>query len=241
MVFIDIGGHRGQALEVALNPKYGFDKFIVFEPSTRAITYLKNFNNKKIELYNFGLGNKNKKTILYNSGEPGASIFKSKFKESEIVSKELITLKKASTVLKPYLQDLKVFIRINCEGSEVEIIEELIKSGLLKDSHSFLVDFDILKVNSSYPIENLLVKINNDNLRISRKPYGGGTTRIQVKKWLDIELQNQLIKVSVADALRYKLKFYISLNKRLIKYFSFIPIKLRIRLFKIFKLYKFLE
>ena len=37
-------------------------------------------------------------------------------------------------------------MRINCNGSEIDIIEELMNANLLRSSHSFLVDFDILKL-----------------------------------------------------------------------------------------------
>jgi hypothetical protein len=50
-------------------------------------------------------------------------------------------------------------MRINCEGSEIDIIEELFNTSLLSSSHSFLVDFDILKINPTCPIKNLFSRL----------------------------------------------------------------------------------
>ena len=236
MIFIDIGGHRGQALEVALNPKYGFSQYIILEPSSAAFKFLKKFKDDKIKLYPFGLGSKQSQTYLYNSGTPGASIFLEKFKN--VISNELVDIRKASNFLRPYLQNSKVFIRINCEGSEIEIIEDLLNSQLLNSSHSFLVDFDILKITPTYELDNFLEKLAKLDLKISRKPYGGGSTKEQVIKWLDSELQNDIVSVDVISFVKYKLKLYLPFRQRFVKYFSFIPIKTRIRIFTFLKQHK---
>ena len=236
MIFIDIGGHRGQALEVALNPKYGFSQYLVLEPSSGAFKFLQNFKDDKIKLYPFGLGSKQSQTYLYNSGTPGASIYIQKFKN--VISEELVEIRKASDFLRPYLQNSKVFIRINCEGSEIEIIEDLLNSKLLKSSHSFLVDFDILKITPTYELDNFLGKLAKHDLKISRKPFGGGSTREQVIKWLDSELKNSIAPVNVFSFFKYKLKLYLPLRQRFTKYFSFIPIKIRIRIFTFLKSHK---
>jgi hypothetical protein len=233
MIFIDIGGHRGQALEVALNPKYGFSQYLILEPSSAASKYLKKFRDDKIELYPFGLGSKQSQTYLYNSGTPGASIFIKKFKN--VTSKELVDIRKASDFLRPYLQNSKVFIRINCEGSEIEIIEDLLNAQLLKSSHSFLVDFDILKITPTYGLDNFLDKLAKLDLKISRRPFGSGSTREQVIKWLDAELQNDILPVDVFSFFKYKLKLYLPFRQRFVKYFSFIPIKMRIRICNLLK------
>ena len=233
MIFIDVGGHRGQALEVALNPKYGFSQYIILEPSSAAFKFLKKFKDEKIKLYPFGLGNKQSQTFLYNSGTPGASIFINKFKN--IVFKELVEIRKASDCLRPHLQNSKCFIRINCEGSEIEIIEDLLNSQLLENNHSFLVDFDILKITPTYDLDNFLDKLAKLDLNISRKPYGGGSTREQVIKWLDSELQNDIVSVDVFSLFKYKLKLYLPFRQRFVKYLSFIPIKIRIRIFTFLK------
>ena len=233
MIFIDIGGHRGQALEVALNPKYGFSQYLILEPSSTAFNFLKKFKDVNIKLCNFGLGGKQSQTYLYNSGTPGASIFINKFKN--VISKELVDIRKASDFLRPYLQNSRVFIRINCEGSEIEIIEDLLSAQLLKSSHSFLVDFDILKITPTYELDNFLDKLAKLDLKISRHPFGVGSTREQVIKWLDSELQNDILPVGVFSYFKYKLKLYLPFGQRFVKYFSFIPIKMRIRIINLLK------
>ncbi len=215
---------------MALNPKYGFEKYLVFEPSQDALDYLRNYSDEKITLFPFGLGKEDIDTWLYNPGTVGASIFVDKFKGRSSVSKELISIRKASVILKPYLEKNKIYVRINCEGSEIDIIDELLNANLLRSSHSFLVDFDILKINPMYPIENLFSRLEKNGIKISRKPFGGGSTKTQVKKWLDFEVQN-FKDIKLLDLLRYYLKLYLPFRVRFTKYFSFLPVKIRVRMF----------
>jgi hypothetical protein len=226
---------------VALNPKYGFEKYLVFEPSLDALDYLRNYIDEKITLFPFGLGKEDVDTWLYNSGTVGASIFADKFKGGSGVSKELISIRKASVILKPYLEKNKVYMRINCEGSEIDIIEELLSASLLRSSHSFLVDFDILKINPMYPIENLFSRLEKNGIKIIRKPFGGGSTKTQVKKWLDFEILEFNNDVKLLDLLKYYLKLYLPFRVRFIKYFSFLPVKIRIRMFIILRAIKIVK
>ena len=186
-------------------------------------------------MFAFGLGKEDINTWLYSPGTVGASIFEVKFKGHSNVSKELISIRKASTILKPYLEKNQVYMRINCEVSEIDIIEELLNANLLRSDHSFLVDFDILRINPMYPIENLFSRLEKNGVKISRKPFGGGSTKIQVKKWLDFEIPEFDRDMKLADLLKYYLKLYLPFRVRITKYFSFLPLKIRVRIFLILR------
>ena len=65
---IDIGGHKGETLNFFLD-NFNVNKIFVFEPNKELFEYIKNkFNNKKIYLFNYGVGIKNeKKNSQYHS------------------------------------------------------------------------------------------------------------------------------------------------------------------------------
>lgn len=59
------------------------------------------------------------------------------------------------------------FIKINCEGSEIEILNDLLNHNLLNSKHSILVDFDIKKINNDFllKINSTLIKLNRSGVR----------------------------------------------------------------------------
>ena len=138
-IVIDIGLNLGftslrLATEDYVVKVYGFEPFT---PTYKLAVDNLNKNPKyarKIEIFNFGLSDKDGSLdIHYNPDLPGSmSTIKDRFEDAEAV--EVVQLKKASTVLEPILakHTEKVFVKIDCEGAEKEIIPELAKSGILK-------------------------------------------------------------------------------------------------------------
>ena len=89
---------------------------------------------QKISIFNYGLGDCDKEiAINYNPERPGAmSSVKNIFSECSDVEK--IKIKSASKILAPLIKTSKgkIFLKIDCEGAEKEILPDLHKSGLLK-------------------------------------------------------------------------------------------------------------
>lgn len=233
MIFIEIGAHHGQSTEIALNPRYGFKEFLLFEPSTNAIKYLKTFKDPRIKIFEFGLSNQDGEVELVNSGAVGASIFPNKYKE-QAMFKEKIVLKQASRVLSQYLHGSKVFIRINCEGSEVLILENLLESKLLNQQHSILVDFDIVRFDPLYPIHRILEGLNKTGVRSYQAEYFGELyNKESVQKWLDYELIGLKKHTNLTTSFRYKTKSYFYRRRRIYKLCAqFIPKKIKAFVFK---------
>lgn len=89
---------------------------------------------QKISIFNYGLGDCDKEIkINYNPERPGAmSSVKNIFSECSDVEK--IKIKPTSKALAPLIKTSKgkIFLKIDCEGAEKEILPDLHKSGLLK-------------------------------------------------------------------------------------------------------------
>ncbi len=138
-VMFDIG------LNIAMTSLYkaeddNIKKIYAFEPFKPtfdlAVKNLKHNSSlsEKISIFNFGLGNQDKTLeINYNAERPGAmSSVKNVFEDCSDVEK--IEIRKASDVLSPLFEQHKekIFMKIDCEGAEKEIIPDLNSSGLLK-------------------------------------------------------------------------------------------------------------
>lgn len=138
-IMIDIGLNLGfSSLKLATREHikciYGFEPFVpTFKLAEKNLSFNPDLS-QKINIFNFGLSNENKTAeIHYNPDLPGSmSSVQDRFKDSKNV--ETIELKSASEVLKPILEkhNEKVFVKIDCEGAEIEILPDLETSGLLK-------------------------------------------------------------------------------------------------------------
>lgn len=187
--FIDIGAHFGQSLEVAIDPRYAFEKILCFEPSTLAFSQLRRIHDKRVSLFQFGLGDSEGVVKLFGSGELGGSIFNEKVqKPSHLQTKtETILIKSAAIELRTFIEEAtEVFIKLNCEGSEIAILESLLQHNLLSEKTFVYVDFDIRKVSG---FEHLATEMQ-ENLAQKRvafsmpEDFGSGGAE-GVRSWLD--------------------------------------------------------
>ena len=162
-VMFDIGFNLGMtSLWFARNEKitkiYAFEPFLPTCKLGERNLSLNPKLSKKIKLFKFGLSNKNEKiTMHYNPDLPGS--MSSVFDRFNTGNPEKITLKPASEVLKPLFDkhpNEGIFLKIDCEGAEREIIPDLNNNGLLKR-----VDVIIMEWHDGPP--DSLVKILKDN------------------------------------------------------------------------------
>jgi hypothetical protein len=117
---------------------------------------------------------------LFGAGSVGASLFLEK--EPYWSTNETITIYKFSEwYLRNIDKDSLVYIKINVEGSEIEIIPEL---KLIDTSNivSILVSFDIEKIPSLNRDKKLLIDILSNQLKI---PFIERTKSFDVKEWLE--------------------------------------------------------
>jgi FkbM family methyltransferase len=235
MIFIEVGAHRGQSYEIAKNPKFGFDEFWLIEPSSFAFKYLKKISDKKVRIFNFGLSDLNTVANLYGSGARGASLFQEKFQTLDSKQTETIEVRRASDFLEKVLSTNEVYIRINCEGSEVKILSDLLDSNLLNNNHSILVDFDIIRFNKEYSVESLRQQLKSSGTRIYDENYFSEKYNDKrVKKWLELELRENFLEFSLVKYIEFKLRLHLPFRTILYRFFTrFIPIQLKILIMRI--------
>jgi FkbM family methyltransferase len=145
-IFLDVGAHVGQTAAVATDAKWSFDKVICFEPasSARAEFSPEALRRDNMELLPFGLWDRDAETKLFRAGYVGGSIFEDMgYLEDDHRPAETIRLLKASTWFRENIPiDATVFLKLNCEGSEVDILDDLIDSGELKKVYCAMIDYD---------------------------------------------------------------------------------------------------
>lgn len=133
---IDIGANLGQKTDQLININNNI-KIIMFEPFSNYYMFLKKkyFKNSKIKIYNFGLGNRNKKQNFYIAKEKKNSEAFS-FKKMPYHYKNIkVNLKKLDSL--NFLKKEKIsLIKIDVEQYEYEVLKG--GADLIKRNRPFI-------------------------------------------------------------------------------------------------------
>ena len=137
-VFIDIGSNRGEAILSMLVVSNFETRIIGFEPNPLVFSKLKNYfrQNRKVELYNCGLGSENQKLDLYIPFYrkwmfDGLSSFKYDSAESWLRSRlwrfneQKLSIKKVNCQIRK-LDEFQLnpyFIKIDIQGYELDALQ----------------------------------------------------------------------------------------------------------------------
>ncbi|MES2626690.1 MAG: hypothetical protein V4628_15495 [Pseudomonadota bacterium] len=132
------------------NPE--FKKMLVFEPMKDFVKVLKPVLEKRKEqivIHNFGIGSKNFIAYVQNQG-PSTTALNSACTESrtchKIVVREINSVLQENSFVTSSAVDNMLYT--NCEGCEIDLLEALLQSGLIK--HFAYVHFATHYVDSTY-------------------------------------------------------------------------------------------
>jgi FkbM family methyltransferase len=189
-VFLDIGAHTGETLHEVQKPVYGFDRIFTFEPSKQCLPVLNAIaaRDGRVQVCPFGLSNRDDVVSLYDPGTLAGSVFTN---EDAPASAEEIRLVKASRWFDENLSKLDfIVVKTNCEGSEVDILDDLLRSGWMSSVYTFLVTFDI----RAYPklrhkeveIRRRLKQAATENYCFSDDVMIGTTHDKRIAHWLHL-------------------------------------------------------
>jgi FkbM family methyltransferase len=147
-IFLDVGAYNGDTAGAVLKHNYNFDKIYCFEPFPKLCSDIRSkIKDEKVVVNEFGLWKENSLKKIFKINSRSASIFEDKFNEP--VESQDISLVKASDWFKNNISlGDEVFLKLNCEGSECDILDDLIDSGESKKVSVLMVDFDVRKIPS---------------------------------------------------------------------------------------------
>ena len=225
-IFLDVGAHDGETLDVALDPKWGFDRIDSFEPASTRLKTLRKFRHKRLAIHDFGLSSQTKNTTLYGAGLLGGSIYSEKnYLDVKATSyMEEIKLQSASEWLnKNTTANDEIFLKLNCEGSEADILENLISTQMISRIKSIYVDFDIRKVpGQEYRQELIEAGLKSLNIKFYTPQSLKAAANDGVTAWLNLSLSR--IKSNPMTNLYFFMRLYrpiyLTLKIVVLKYFS---------------------
>lgn len=148
-IMIDIGFNLGMtSLFFARNENvkniYGFEPFIpTYKQGLRNVKLNPKYGNK-IKVYPYGLGDKNQSLkFKYNPDKPGAmSSVREVFLDGNKF--ETIRIRKSSSIIKRIVAkhpNEKIFLKIDCEGAEGNILSDLDKNNVLDDVDVIIMEW----------------------------------------------------------------------------------------------------
>lgn len=143
-VLLDVGAHTGQTLAAA--QRWDFERIVCFEPAAVNLEALRKLADERTVIQPFGLLDKDVQTILYNGGSKGASVLERPGRPTAATECRFV---RASTWLVDNLPpDDKVWMKLNIEGAELDVIEDLLDTGTLAYVDYLLVMWDSRKIPS---------------------------------------------------------------------------------------------
>jgi len=186
-VFLDVGAHEGGTLHAVRDPKYAFDRIYCFEPAAACWPALEAVRDDRVTICRFGLWNQTCEHTLYDAGSIGASLFEEKFRKP--TGGEAASFVRATDWFGEHLHGAdEIYLKLNCEGAEFDIVEDLLDSGELERVQSVMIDPDVRKIPSRAHREAVvrarLAVSGLKNYVMEEDVMIGATHRARIQNWL---------------------------------------------------------
>jgi FkbM family methyltransferase len=167
--FVDIGSHVGQTIAQVTHPRWGFDRIHAIEPMPRELKVLHWVyrGHPTVRLHGLALTNGLEGSILmYGDNELlEASMFPTKNDVDPATWTSVPAVDAGwwfMTALETQDVDGEVYVNLNAEGAEIDIIDSLHRSDQLRRITALLVDFDCVKVPGHEKEEKRIRKLLDD-------------------------------------------------------------------------------
>jgi FkbM family methyltransferase len=186
-IFLDVGANDGASLHSVRDPKYDFDRIYCFEPASSCWPALEAVADERVVVCRFGLWNRTCTHVLYDAGSLGASLFEDKFRTTP--SEEVCQFVRATHWFRENLGErVEIFMKLNCEGAECDIVEDLLDSNEFARVRSVMIDPDIRKIPSLAHREQVLrerlATTGRKNYFMEEEVMVGVTHRARIQNWL---------------------------------------------------------
>lgn len=146
-IFLDVGAHRGQTLEaVVAMPE--FDKIVCFEPCSAMWPKLEEIADERTVIRPFGLWNKDGEFPIYQPGSKGAGLWVKDNGRGADETEDCLFVRASRWTKENLREGDVVFMKINCEGAECDIIDDLLDSKEFDRVTYAMVDFDVRKIGA---------------------------------------------------------------------------------------------
>jgi FkbM family methyltransferase len=190
-IFLDVGANTGQTL-AAVQELDQFDRIYSFEPVSVCWPYLTKIAGLRTQIERFGLWDRNARAPLFDPGTKGAGMWlKDKRRADRPVTTEVCEFRRASEWFAEHiaLTDV-VHMKLNCEGCECDILDDLLDSGQFSKVSFAMIDFDARKIaairHREAELRARLEQYPAPRVMFSRVAMVGDTHRDRIHHWIGL-------------------------------------------------------
>jgi FkbM family methyltransferase len=185
-IFLDVGANTGQSLIAAIDSPLKFDKIISFEPAPQCWPYLKTLANNRVKIEKFGLWNKTCQQAIFQPGTKGAGMWK---KDKGLIDQtQVCNFVRATDYFTALPWNADIWMKLNCEGAECDILDDLLDSGEFGKVKFLMVDFDVRKIAAMKHREaetmERLRPFGFPRISTSKEVMRGTTHQDRINNWL---------------------------------------------------------
>lgn len=190
MIFIDVGGYEGETLQEVIKPRWEFTKIYCLEPMPRQFEVLvqRYSNLDNVELLEYGLSDTTGSAIIYGDNNiMEASIYADK-RDVNNAFETVCWFVEASDFVNSLPEDEEIIMKLNCEGAETIILQNLIDTGTIWRLKNVMIDFDVRKIPSMQWAEehimSELMRIGFTRYSLCDEVMHGHTHQDRIANWL---------------------------------------------------------
>lgn len=186
-VFLDVGAHIGETLAAAMAPEFAFDRIYCFEPAPMCWTALKSVADERVIVERFGLWNQTCVKPLFRPGTMGAGMWEKD--GSRPGWAERCNFVRASDWTREHVSaGDTVFLKLNCEGAECDILDDLLDAGEFEKVAFSMIDFDVRKISAlkhrQAEVLERLAAYPFPRVATSKQVMKGATHAERIRHWL---------------------------------------------------------
>lgn len=179
----------GDSVHAALDPIFDFDRIYTFEPVENLAQKLRCIKNNRLTVVQAGLFDTTCKKTIYHAGTLAGSIYADAPRHLEDGVESACGFIEASQFFRENIKNEDVvYMKLNCEGSECSILENLLDSGEIQKVTEVLIDFDALKIPSQRNrVDDLLQRIQASRISYhtpEQVQYGMINNYGAIRNWL---------------------------------------------------------
>lgn len=162
-VLLDVGAHFGESLLAAKVDKWGFDHIYCFEPTSAGVQPLIELSkdDPRISILPYGLWNRSESKDIYSPGSLAASVDQIwATRDKGFTTSETCDFVRASDWFKSNLNDSdSIWMKVNIEGSEIEVLTDLLDSGEIRKVDHLVVHLDAARVGRHQETRQLIDRL----------------------------------------------------------------------------------
>jgi FkbM family methyltransferase len=190
LVFLDVGAHQGQSAEVALGNLFRFDRVISYEPDPACAQVIRTKFPSQVDagrlvVVEGALGGRAETRVLHGSNDGGGASMLDAAAGSVSVACRVYDV--AETLEELSREPVAIFMKLNCEGAEVEILDRICDTPAAAFVKGIMADFDIVKYPGGYfEKQRVLAKCKAAGLPVllSEEVMVGRSHAERLRNWL---------------------------------------------------------